>query len=151
MYEFDDLYQDIVMDHSRRPRNYGPLHDPTSSTDGHNPLCGDEVTVFLRLEDDKVVEVSFQAEGCAISKSSASMMTEGIKGKSVAEVMNVFEAFRSLLTQDKLDDAQMELLGDLEILKGVSNYPARIKCATLSWHTLKAGLKGNEEKSVSTE
>ena len=151
MYDFDDLYQDIVMDHSRRPRNYGSMEQPTSSTDGHNPLCGDEITVFLKLEDNKVIEVSFEADGCAISKSSASMMTEGIKGKSVPEVMHVFEAFRSLLTQDKLDDEQIELLGDLEILKGVSNYPTRIKCATLSWHTLKAGLEGNEEKSVSTE
>jgi len=151
MYDFDDLYQDIVMDHSRRPRNYGPLENPTSSNDGYNPLCGDEVTVFLRLEDNKVAEVSFQAEGCAISKSSASMMTEGIKGKTVVDAMKVFEAFRSLLTQDQLDDQQIELLGDLEILRGVSHYPARIKCATLSWHTLKAGLEGNAEKSISTE
>ena len=151
MYDFDDLYQDIVMDHSRRPRNYGPLENPTSSNDGYNPLCGDEVTVFLRLEDNKVAEVSFQAEGCAISKSSASMMTEGIKGKTVVDAMKVFEAFRSLLTQDQLDDQQIELLGDLEILRGVSHYPARIKCATLSWHTLKAGLEGNVEKSISTE
>ena len=151
MYDFDDLYQDIVMDHSRRPRNYGPLENPTSSNDGYNPLCGDEITVFLRLEDNKVAEVSFQAEGCAISKSSASMMTEGIKGKTVVDAMKVFEAFRSLLTQDQLDDQQIELLGDLEILRGVSHYPARIKCATLSWHTLKAGLEGNAEKSISTE
>ena len=122
-----------------------------SSNDGYNPLCGDEVTVFLRLEDNKVAEVSFQAEGCAISKSSASMMTEGIKGKTVVDAMKVFEAFRSLLTQDQLDDQQIELLGDLEILRGVSHYPARIKCATLSWHTLKAGLEGNAEKSISTE
>lgn len=151
MYDFDDLYQDIVMDHNRRPRNYGSMEQPTSSTEGFNPLCGDEITVFLRLENNKVIDVSFEADGCAISKSSASMMTEGIKGKSVPEAMNVFEAFRSLLTRDKLDDEQFELLGDLEILKGVSNYPTRIKCATLSWHTLKAALEGNEEKSVSTE
>jgi len=139
------------MDHNRRPRNYGSLKEPTSSTDGYNPLCGDEVTVFLRLEDDKVAEISFEAEGCAISKSSASMMTEGIKGKSVVDAVKVFEAFRSLLTQEQLDDQQTEILGDLEILRGVSNYPARIKCATLSWHALRVGLGENTEQTVSTE
>jgi nitrogen fixation NifU-like protein len=151
MYDFGDLYQEIVMDHNRRPRNYGSLKEPTSSTDGYNPLCGDEVTVFLRLEDDKVTEISFESEGCAISRSSASMMTEEIKGKSVVDAVKVFEAFRSLLTQDQLDDQQTEILGDLEVLRGVSNYPARIKCATLSWHALRVGLEGNTEQAVSAE
>ena len=151
MQDFEDLYQDIVMDHNRSPRNHGSLKNFTSSTDGYNPLCGDEVTVFVRIDGDKVAEVSFVAEGCAISKSSASMMTEGIKGKSVSEAVEIFEAFRSLLTQETLDDQQIDMLGDLEVLRGVSKYPARIKCATLSWHTLRAALEGNNKRSVSTE
>ena len=143
MFDAQDLYQEIVMDHNRRPRNFGSIADSTSSSEGFNPLCGDQVTVFLKVSDEIVEDVSFEGIGCAISKSSASMMTEGVKGKSVEEALIVFQAFRRMLTttSDQVEDS--EILGDLEILKGVSQYPTRIKCATLSWHTLQAALQGN--------
>ena len=150
MFDAQDLYQEIVMDHNRRPRNFGSIADSTSSSEGCNPLCGDQVTVFLKVSDEIVEDVSFEGVGCAISKSSASMMTEGVKGKSVAEALTVFQAFRRMLTttSDQVEDS--EVLGDLEILKGVSQYPTRIKCATLSWHTLQAALQGSGS-NVSTE
>ncbi len=150
MFDAQDLYQEIVMDHSRRPRNFGSIADSTSSSEGFNPLCGDQVTVFLKVSDEIVEDVSFEGVGCAISKSSASMMTEGVKGKSVEEALIVFQAFRRMLTttSDQVEDS--EILGDLEILKGVSQYPTRIKCATLSWHTLQAALQGSGS-DVSTE
>ena len=150
MFDAQDLYQEIVMDHNRRPRNFGSIADSTSSSEGFNPLCGDQVTVFLKVSDEIVEDVSFEGVGCAISKSSASMMTEGVKGKSVAEALTVFQAFRRMLTttSDQVEDS--EILGDLEILKGVSQYRTRIKCATLSWHTLQAALQGSGS-NVSTE
>ena len=150
MFDAQDLYQEIVMDHNRRPRNFGSIADSTSSSEGFNPLCGDQVTVFLKVSDEIVEDVSFEGVGCAISKSSASMMTEGVKGKSVEEALIVFQAFRRMLTttSDQVEDS--EVLGDLEILKGVSQYPTRIKCATLSWHTLQAALQGSGS-NVSTE
>lgn len=150
MFDAQDLYQEIVMDHNRRPRNFGSIADSTSSSEGFNPLCGDQVTVFLKVSDEIVEDVSFEGVGCAISKSSASMMTEGVKGKSVEEALIVFQAFRRMLTttSDQVEDS--EILGDLEILKGVSQYPTRIKCATLSWHTLQAALQGSGS-NVSTE
>ena len=150
MFDAQDLYQEIVMDHNRRPRNFGSIADSTSSSEGFNPLCGDQVTVFLKVSDEIVEDVSFEGIGCAISKSSASMMTEGVKGKSVEEALIVFQAFRRMLTttSDQVEDS--EILGDLEILKGVSQYPTRIKCATLSWHTLQAALQGSGS-NVSTE
>ena len=150
MFDAQDLNQEIVMDHNRRPRNFGSIADSTSSSEGFNPLCGDQVTVFLKVSDEIVEDVSFEGVGCAISKSSASMMTEGVKGKSVEEALIVFQAFRRMLTttSDQVEDS--EILGDLEILKGVSQYPTRIKCATLSWHTLQAALQGSGS-NVSTE
>ena len=150
MFDAQDLYQEIVMDHNRRPRNFGSIGDSTSSSEGFNPLCGDQVTVFLKVSDEIVEDVSFEGIGCAISKSSASMMTEGVKGKSVEEALIVFQAFRRMLTttSDQVEDS--EVLGDLEILKGVSQYPTRIKCATLSWRTLQAALQGSGS-NVSTE
>ena len=150
MFDAQDLYQEIVIEHNRRPRKFGSIADSTSSSEGFNPLCGDQVTVFLKVSDEIVEDVSFEGVGCAISKSSASMMTEGVKGKSVEEALMVFQAFRRMLTttSDQVEDS--EILGDLEILKGVSQYPTRIKCATLSWHTLQAALQGSGS-DVSTE
>ena len=150
MFDAQDLYQEIVMDHNRRPRNFGSIADSTSSSEGFNPLCGDQVTVFLKVSDEIVEDVSFEGVGCAISKSSASMMTEGVKGKSVEEALMVFQAFRRMLTTTSNQVEDSEILGDLEILKGVSQYPTRIKCATLSWHTLQAALQGSGS-DVSTE
>ena len=147
-----DLYQEIIMDHRRSPRNEGlpPGHD--HSAEGFNPFCGDKVSVGIKVEDGVIVDVGFEAEGCAISIASASLMTESVMGRPIGEAVKIFDAFRDLLTNtdgsasaDASDD-----LGDLEALAGVKAYPTRIKCATLSWHTLKAAIDKDAE-SVSTE
>ena len=149
MYDLQELYQEMVMDHNRRPRNFRILDDANRSAEGFNPLCGDEVTLYLEVDDDdNIKEVGFQAVGCAISKASASMMTEAVKGLSVKDAEVVFDNFRHMMTNE---DYNAELLGDGELLSGVSQYPARIKCAVLSWHTLKAALNGAHEKRVTTE
>lgn len=150
MFDSQELYQEIVMDHNRRPRNFGSMTDSTATSDGFNPLCGDQITLFLKVSEDIVEDISFEGVGCAISKSSASMMTEGVKGKSVEEALTVFEAFREMITAKSDGSKDSEILGDLEILKGVAQYPTRIKCATLSWHTLQAALQGTE-RDISTE
>ena len=150
MFDSQELYQEIVMDHNRRPRNFGSMTDSTATSEGFNPLCGDQITLFLKVTEDIVEDISFEGVGCAISKSSASMMTEGVKGKSVEEALTVFEAFREMITAKSDGSKDSEILGDLEILKGVAQYPTRIKCATLSWHTLQAALQGTE-KDISTE
>ena len=150
MYDLEDLYQEIVMDHNRRPRNFGHIKNPTNSAEGFNPLCGDQITLQLRLEDGLVSDVAFSGVGCAISKSSASMMTEELKGKTLDHAENLFEAFRKMITRNPGDSYDSDLLGDLEILQGVSRYPARIKCATLAWHTLHSAIQ-DENDVVSTE
>lgn len=150
MFDSQELYQEIVMDHNRRPRNFGSMTDSTATSEGFNPLCGDQITLFLKVSEDIVEDISFEGVGCAISKSSASMMTEGVKGKSVEEALTVFQAFREMITAKSDGSKDSEILGDLEILKGVSQYPTRIKCATLSWHTLQAALQGTES-DISTE
>jgi len=150
VFDSQELYQEIVMDHNRRPRNFGSMTDSTATSDGFNPLCGDQITLFLKVSEDIVEDISFEGVGCAISKSSASMMTEGVKGKSVEEALTVFEAFREMITAKSDGSKDSEILGDLEILKGVAQYPTRIKCATLSWHTLQAALQGTE-RDISTE
>ncbi|PYS41220.1 MAG: SUF system NifU family Fe-S cluster assembly protein, partial [Acidobacteria bacterium] len=136
------------VDHSRRPRNFGRLEHATHRAEGFNPLCGDKVKVYVNLEEDVVRDVSFEGEGCAISKSSASLMTESIKGKSKAEVERLFSRFRDLATG--MADADQADLGKLAVFSGLRGFPARVKCATLAWHTLRAAL---EDKSgvVSTE
>jgi len=124
--------------------------DSTATSEGFNPLCGDQITLFVKVSEDIVEDISFEGVGCAISKSSASMMTEEIKGKSVEEALTVFQAFREMITAKSDGFKDSEILGDLEILKGVAQYPTRIKCATLSWHTLQAALQGTES-DISTE
>ena len=150
MFDSQELYQEIVLDHNRRPRNFGSMTDSTATSEGFNPLCGDQITLFVKVSEDIVEDISFEGVGCAISKSSASMMTEEIKGKSVKEALTVFQAFREMITAKSDGFKDSEILGDLEILKGVAQYPTRIKCATLSWHTLQAALQGTE-KDISTE
>ena len=149
MYDVDDLYQDVVLDHSRRPRNFKPIEDADRSQEGFNPLCGDRITVYMTLDGEVISDVSFEGSGCAISKASASMMTESIKGKSRAEAEDIFGSFRAMITRES-DAVDREKLGDLEILEGVSAYPTRIKCATLSWHAMHAAL-ADKEGTVSTE
>ena len=150
MYDLDELYQEVVMDHNRRPRNFRTLEEANRRAEGFNPLCGDEFTLYLKLQDDVIVEVGFQGRGCAISKASASMMTESIKGKSKAEAEKIFEAFRHMVTREPGEEYDADSLGDLEILRGVSAYPVRIKCATLSWHALQSALNSPGD-TVSTE
>ena len=150
MNDLQDLYKDIIMDHNRRPRNFGPVEQPTHKKEGYNPLCGDQIELELKIVDEIVVDVGFTGVGCAISKSSASMMTEEIKGKTLEVVTSMFEQFRRMITVNNENDLDVDLLGDLEILQGVSQYPARIKCATLSWHTLNSALEGDED-TVTTE
>ena len=134
--ELRDLYQEVILDHNRRPRNFGTLPDANRSAEGNNPLCGDRVTVYLRVEDDRVRGISFQGSGCAISTASASLMTEALRGRTVAEAHALFDGFRALVTQGT--DAGE--LGKLAVFTGVREFPIRVKCATLAWHTLEAAL-----------
>lgn len=150
MYDLEELYQDMVLEHSRRPRNFRKLEDANRTAEGFNPLCGDKITLYLKVEDSVVKDVGFQAAGCAISKASASLMSESIKGKSVEEAERLFREFRHMLTRKPGEEYDADLLGDLEVLSGVVQYPARIKCAVLSWHALESALEG-KAKEVSTE
>ncbi len=144
-----DLYQEVILDHSKRPRNFHAMPDADRKAEGYNPLCGDRETVFLDLEGDLVKDVSFQGAGCAISTASASMMTESVKGKTRAQADALFEKFHDLIT-GKAPASDGPELGKLEVFSGVREYPVRVKCATLPWHTLKAALAG-QGASVSTE
>jgi nitrogen fixation NifU-like protein len=144
--ELADLYQEMIVDHSRRPRNFRRLENATHQADGFNPLCGDKVTVYVNCPDDTVRDAGFEGDGCAISKASASLMTENIKGKSRAEVDRLFSRFRDLVTGSG-DGAG---LGKLAVFSGLGGFPARVKCATLAWHTLRAALE-QTRGTVSTE
>ena len=151
MYDLEDLYQEIVMDHNRRPRNFKKLENAQRTAEGFNPLCGDQISLYLNVDDDGVIEdIGFEGAGCAISKATASMMTEAIKGKNVDKAEEIFEAFRHMLTRKPEEEYDYELLGDLEILQGVSQFPTRIKCATLSWHTLNSALGGKQPSGQKT-
>lgn len=147
MSDLRDLYQELILDHNKRPRNFKELADANRTAEGYNPLCGDKVKVFLRVEDGLVKDVSFQGSGCAISKASASVMTESLKGKTVAEVEVLFKRFRDLVMgkESETDD-----LGKLVVFSGVCEFPTRVKCATLAWHALFAALQG-KDNAVSTE
>ena len=142
-----DLYQETILDHSKRPRNCHPMDDANRKAEGFNPLCGDKLKLFLKMEGDVVKDVSFVGSGCAISTASASLMTESLKGKSREDALKMLEKFHELLTTDTPVSQE---LGKLVVFCGVRDYPARVKCATLAWHTLHTALKGDEEK-VSTE
>ncbi len=148
MSDLRELYQQVIIDHGRRPRNFSAMETANHIKDGHNPLCGDKITLYLLTHNGIIESVSFQGAGCAISMASASLMTEIIKGKTIAEAENLFAHFHALLTQPSL--AQNDKLGKLTVLAGVAEFPARVKCATLAWHTLLAALQQNPEL-VSTE
>lgn len=150
MSQLQELYQEVVLEHTRRPRNFRKLASTTHTARGYNPFCGDNVTLYLNVQDGVVKDVGFQGAGCAISTSSASMLTEGIKGKTVEQAKTLFEAFHRMVTREPGASYDEELLGDLEILSGVAEFPTRVKCATLAWHTLLAALKKQKE-AVSTE
>lgn len=144
----DDLYQEVILDHNKSPRNRGGLEGATHSAQGHNPFCGDEVTVFLRVENGTVRDIKFEGMGCAISMASASLMTESIKGLRVEEVEGLIGKFRDALTKDESDmDELAEDRPQLKALEGVKEFPVRVKCATLSWHTAAAALRGAKSHS----
>ncbi|MGH9558885.1 MAG: Fe-S cluster assembly sulfur transfer protein SufU [Bryobacteraceae bacterium] len=147
MNDLDDLYREVILDHSKRPRNFGPMEAASAKAEGFNPLCGDRLTLELKLVAGKIEDARFVGSGCAISTASASLMTEMLKGKTRREAEQLFEHFHRLLTTD---DADALDLGRLAVFSGVREYPMRVKCATLAWHTLRAALEHSEAK-VSTE
>ena len=149
MSNLHDLYQEILLEHNNKPRNFRKLEDANRQADGYNPLCGDQITLFLKVEDDVIADVAFQGVGCAISRASASMLTQCVKGETLAKAEEIFDGFHALIT-DPDADVDYDLLGDLEMLSGVSAFPTRIKCAVLAWHTLNAAIEGKED-SVTTE
>jgi nitrogen fixation NifU-like protein len=148
MSDLRELYQDVILEHSKTPRNYRELQSANHKAEGFNPLCGDHFTVYLDLEGDKIQDVTFQGSGCAISKASASMMTQSVKGKSKEDAEKLFKRFHDLVTGVATGDR--DSLGKLAVFSGVSEFPVRVKCATLAWHTLQAALEGKQD-SVTTE
>ena len=160
MSELNDLYQEVILDHNRRPNNCRVIESPSAKQEGFNPLCGDRLTLYLTLEGDVIKDVAFQGSGCAISKASASLMTDALKGKSVTEARALFDAFHAMITSDPttpLPDLSAEArsakveLGKLSVFSGVREFPTRIKCASLAWHTMKAAVAHETDAPVSTE
>lgn len=145
--ELRDLYQEVILEHSKKPRNYGLLESANHKAEGYNPLCGDHYTIFVNVKDGAISEIAFQGSGCAISKASASMMTQTLKGKSTQEAEALFTRFHDLVTGHGHEG---DALGKLAVFSGVSEFPLRVKCATLAWHAMRAALRG-EEQAVSTE
>jgi len=148
MSELSELYQQVILDHNKKPRNFRKIEPATHTAEGHNPLCGDQLTIYVSMANDEVNDVSFEGSGCAISKASASMMTQAVKRKSKQDVEQLFKEFHSMVTGE-LDEHVDTKLGNLEIFAGVKEFPVRVKCATLPWHTLHAAL--NKQNLVSTE
>jgi nitrogen fixation NifU-like protein len=146
MADLSDLYQEVILDHNRRPRNFRVLDQPSHHAEGYNPLCGDRLMLYLKVDGDVVTEVGFQGSGCAISRASASLMTDAVKGKPVVEVRALFDRFHRMVTT--APDSAVESLGKLSVLAGVRAFPVRVKCASLAWHTLKAALDRNAAAST---
>ena len=149
MSELNDLYQEVILEHNKNPRNFREIADADKTADGNNPLCGDALRVYVDLDDERVSDVSFKGSGCAISKASASMMTQMVKGKTRAEADVLFDEFHRMVTGGLDVESEENHLGKLKIFAGVLEFPARVKCASLSWHTLHAAL--HDEEAVSTE
>ena len=149
MSELSELYQQVILDHNKKPRNFRVMEAANRRAEGYNPLCGDQLTVYLDLEGDVVRDVSFEGSGCAISKAAASMMTQALKGKSRAEVETLFDEFHRMVTGELDEESEPNQLGRLTIFAGVRDYPARVKCASLAWHTMHAALEG--EDTATTE
>lgn len=147
--ELNELYQQVILDHNKNPRNFRKIEEPTHHSEGLNPLCGDHLHIYLIIENDRVADIAFQGNGCAISKSSASIMTEVLKGKSVKEAEAKFTEFHDLITGHITDEDQIEAMGKLAVFKGISDFPVRVKCASLAWHTMNAAV--HQKDTVSTE
>ena len=153
MSDLRELYQELILDHGRRPRNFGPLDGATHDAIGHNPLCGDKITVHVKVRGDVVDGVSFEGQGCAISQASASLLTEAVKGKTIGDVMSLFRKVTAMVTGrdgDAVHEGDVEL-GKLAVFEGVRQYPMRVKCATLAWHTMHNALEGKAAEVASTE
>ena len=147
MSDLSDLYQEVILDHNTRPRNFRTIESPTHRAEGYNPLCGDRLNLYVKIDGDVITDVAFQGTGCAISKASASLMTDAVKGHTVGEARDLFERFHHVVTTPP--DQPVEDLGKLSVLAGVREFPVRVKCASLAWHTLKAALA--REQQASTE
>ncbi len=149
MASMSELYQNVILEHNRSPRNYRSMEDASGRAEGDNPLCGDRITVWLKIEDDVISDASFQGAGCAISKASASLMTGALKGKSRGEAERLFDRFHRLVT-GRLEAGESETLGKLAVFSGVSEFPVRVKCATLSWHAMKEAMAAGQRDSKNT-
>ena len=145
-----ELYQQLILDHNKNPRNFRVMSSVDRTAEGHNPLCGDKVQIYLQVNDDRISDISFQGSGCAISKASASLMTDAIKGKTLTETDTLFQNFHTMVTAPSPNDADPDHMGKLAVFSGIRDYPARVKCATLAWHTLKAAI-ANAQTPVTTE
>ncbi|MFB3920728.1 MAG: Fe-S cluster assembly sulfur transfer protein SufU [Terriglobia bacterium] len=150
MSDLHSLYQEVILDHSRRPHNFHAMEGATNQAQGYNPLCGDKVRLYVKLDGDRIADISFQGSGCAISTASASILTETVKGKTLVEANDLFERFHDLVTGKGHQNGKGPELGKLAVFSGVSEFPVRVKCATLVWHTLRSAL-GEGQENVSTE
>jgi nitrogen fixation NifU-like protein len=140
MSDLTDLYQGVILDHNRRPRNWGPLTDATRVAKGHNPLCGDRLTLYVKVEGGTLTGISFEGSGCAISKASASLMTDAVKGQSLTDALSLFDRVHEMLTTPIAEPVNTDAVGKMAVLSGVREFPARVKCASLAWHTLKSAI-----------
>jgi nitrogen fixation NifU-like protein len=150
MSELEDLYREVILDHNRNPRNFAELDDADRTIEGVNPLCGDKLTLYVKLDGDRIADIGFKGTGCAISVASSSLMTERVKGATIDEGLQLFDTVHRMLAESELDEKALLELGKLAALSGVREYPSRVKCASLAWHALKTALSGSTE-SVSTE
>jgi len=149
MSELSELYQQVILDHNKKPRNFRKLENANHTAEGYNPLCGDHLTIYVNVADDAVQEIAFEGSGCAISKAAASMMTQAVKGKTREQTEELFKEFHSMVTGELDEETEENSLGNLKIFAGVRDFPVRVKCATLPWHTMQAAL--NKQDRVSTE
>lgn len=150
MSELRELYQQVILDHNKSPRNFRVMVDPDRESEGHNPLCGDHLNVYVKFEGDRIADIAFQGVGCAISKASASLMTDAVKGRTLREAESLFSKFHDLVTSDVSSPPETDGIGKLAVFTGVREFPVRIKCATLAWHALQAALE-NSSQPVTTE
>jgi nitrogen fixation NifU-like protein len=151
MSDLRELYQEVILDHNKRPRNFRMIESPTRTAKGHNPLCGDWLTVYLNIDGDRIADVAFEGSGCAISKASASLMTEAVKGKTVAEAEALFQRFHNLVTSPPDEPVSTNGLGKLAVFAGVREYPVRVKCASLAWHTMKNAVEDRADVAKTEE
>ena len=151
MSDLRELYQEVILDHNKRPRNFRMIESPTRVAKGHNPLCGDRLTVYLNIDGDRIADVAFEGSGCAISKASASLMTEAVKGKTVAEAEALFQRFHNLVTSPPDEPVSTNGLGKLAVFAGVREYPVRAKCASLAWHTMKNAVEDRADVAKTEE